>query len=104
MDIEQIRRLCAEKPFIMSQHAELRRRQRGISVREIRQAIAHGTIIEDYPDAYPYPACLILAWVGQRPLHVVCGVAEGTLWIITVYQPNDTEWESDYQTRKGGQS
>ena len=102
MTIEEIRKLCNTQPFIMSQHAEMRRRQRGISVQEIKRAISNGVIIEDYPDAFPHPACLILSsMVEQKPLHVVCGICDGRLWIITVYYPNPEEWETDYKTRKG---
>lgn len=102
MDIEQLRRLCAAKPFIMTRHAEARRRQRGISVSEMKSAIMNGEIIEDYPDAYPYPACLVFsAGASESVLHVVCGIADNTLWIITAYRPDDKQWESDFKTRKG---
>ena len=104
MDIEQLRKLCTAKPFMMTRHAEARRRQRGISVPAIKNAIMTGEIIEDYPDAYPHPACLILSLKqADRPLHVVCGVADDTLWVITVYQPDVSQWESDFRTRKGDQ-
>ena len=103
MNIETIRKLCNEKPFIMTQHAEVRRRQRGITVSDIKRAIQTGIIIEDYPDAYPNPACLILSSVvDKKPLHVVCGISGEDLWIITVYHPNNEEWEDSYSKRKGG--
>ena len=35
--------------------------ERSIELTEIKQAIAKGEVIEDYPDDYPYPSCLILA-------------------------------------------
>lgn len=102
MNIEHLRKLCAEKPFVMTRHAEARRRQRGITVPEIKATIMTGEIIEDYPDAYPYPACLVLSLdVGGKPLHVVCGVADDMLWVITAYRPAPEQWGPDYKTRKG---
>ena len=88
-------------PFQMTQHAELRRRQRGITVPDIRQAIQGGRIIEDYPDDYPFPSCLILGYTGDGdPLHVVCGAGDGQLFVITAYHPDPDKWEPDWSTRK----
>ena len=56
-----------------------------------------GEIIEDYPDDYPFPSCLML---GANHLHVVCGVGAGILWIITAYHPTKDKWEDDLKTRK----
>lgn len=101
MEIESIRQLCQMQPFQMTQHAELRRRQRGITIPNIIQAIMSGEIIEDYPDDYPFPSALLLGYteVGA-PLHIVCGVGDGTLFIITAYQPSEEKWASDWKTRK----
>lgn len=101
MDIELLQGLCNAAPFQMTQHAELRRRQRGITVQDIKQAIQTGEIIEDYPDAYPYPACLILGLTTiMKPLHIVCGVGDGQLWVVTAYFPDSDRWETDLITRK----
>lgn len=100
IDIEAIRALLAA-PFQMTQHAELRRRQRGISVPDIKHAILTGEIIEDYPDDYPFPSCLILGSTKQNePLHIVCGVGGGILYVITTYHPSPDKWEPDWKTRK----
>lgn len=100
IDIEVIRALLSS-PFQMTQHAELRRRQRGISVPDIKSAILNGEIIEDYPDDYPFPFCLILGSTLQgEPLHLVCGVGGGILYVITAYHPSSDKWESDWRTRK----
>ena len=100
IDIQAIRALLAA-PFQMTQHAELRRRQRGISVPDIKHAILTGEIIEDYPDDYPFPSCLILGSAEHgEPLHVVCGVGGGILYVITTYHPSPDKWEPDWKTRK----
>ena len=100
MDIDEIRSLL-EQLFHMTQHAELQRRRRGISVADIKHGIAGGVIIEDYPDDYPFPSCLILGCTErQDPLHVVCGVGNGILYVITAYRPDPEKWEMDWKTRK----
>ncbi len=48
---------------------------RGVADQELEEAIASGEIIEDYPENYKGPACLILGWTLRgRPLHIVCSV------------------------------
>lgn len=83
-------------------HAVQRMYQRDISEPEVRHVIAMGEIVEDYPDDTPYPSRLVLGWHGQRPLHVV--VADNSddkeNIVITVYEPDLTEWESDFKRRK----
>ena len=48
--------------------------QRGIEYTDIYNAIEMGKIIEQYPNSYPYPACLVLGLdLNDKILHVVCG-------------------------------
>lgn len=82
--------------FVVTAHCMKRMIERGIALSEVKDAILCGEIIEDYPDAYPYPCCLIL---GNR-LHVVAGLGEGVLWLVTVYKPDSAQWEDDLKTRK----
>ena len=81
-------------------HTEKLRRRR-IRAQNIEEAIANGAIIEDYPDDPRGPSCLILGHSGERPIHAVCGrVDSDEILIITAYQPDPDEWESDWTTRK----
>lgn len=43
---------------------------------------------------------LFLSVVLEKPIHVVAGVGDGLLWIITAYFPDEEKWENDYKTRK----
>jgi hypothetical protein len=73
---------------------------RHIRVAEIREAIAGGEIIEDYPDDKYGPSCLILGFtISARPLHVQIGYSPQWVKVITVYEPNPAEW-LDFRTRK----
>lgn len=58
-------------------------------------------IIEDYPDDYPFPSCLVLgATVNGKVLHVVVGVGDGCLWLITAYYSDPLKWNDDFSIRK----
>lgn len=79
--------------------------QRKISLEDVKHAIKSGEIIEDYPDDYPddypYPSCLILGRNKEgQALHVVCGLGENELWLITAYKPSLEIWKEDFRTRK----
>ena len=75
--------------------------QRGIFQASVVQAIRSGEIIEQYPDDYPYPSCLLLGTTeAGEALHIVCGIGEGEVWLITAYHPDPDEWESDLKTRR----
>jgi Domain of unknown function (DUF4258) len=80
----------------------MRSNQRNISEPEVRHVIATGETVEDYPDDTPYPSRLLLGWHGQRPLHVVVAdnADDKENIVITVYEPDLTEWESDFKRRK----
>ena len=76
-------------------------RERKIGADDVEEAICDGAIIEDYPDDPRGPSCLILGRSGGRPLHVVCGrLEEERILIITAYEPDPDEWESDWRTRR----
>ena len=100
--IDILRNLCKDETILVTQHVYSRCRERGISYADIKNAILKGEIIELYPSDYPYPSCLLLgATVNNKYLHVVCGIGEGKLWIVTAYYPNPEKWEPDMKTRKG---
>lgn len=91
------------KRYRLTKHATVVRLERGITTAELEQALLNGEIIERYPDDQPYPSCLVLGWLTSGdPLHVVCsrGNIEPALRIVTLYEPEDALWESDYKTRK----
>ena len=101
MDIElsRLRALCTAGKINWTRHSLIRMLQRDITREEVKAAVMRGRIIEEYPQDYPYPSCLLLH-VREKPLHVVCGAGDGQLWIITVYRPDPSQWEEDLSTRK----
>lgn len=89
--------------FRISQHATIRRIERGISIGELKRVLLNGEVIERNPKDTPYPSFLVLGWLRSGdPLHVKCsrGTKEPKLRIVTLYEPSDEEWEKDYRIRK----
>jgi hypothetical protein len=99
MDIEDIRQCCGDESVFLTEHGTLRLYERRISYDSVIAAIMNGEIIEEYPNDYPFPSCLINA-VSPHPLHVVCGLGNGHVFIITAYKPDSGMWEADNKTRK----
>jgi len=99
--IEAVKEKIAQGRYIISFTHTEKLRQRRIKAEDIEQAVKTGTIIEDYPEDRRGPSCLILGFVSKRPLHVVCGQLDAEeILIITAYEPDPAEWESDGKTRK----
>lgn len=71
----------------------IKSRQRNIKFDDIKRCIMYGQIIEDYPNDFPFPSALILECSVGKPIHVVAGVGDGLLWIITAYFPDEEKWK-----------
>ncbi|MCL2052306.1 MAG: DUF4258 domain-containing protein [Lachnospiraceae bacterium] len=63
--------------------------------------IYEGKIIENYPDDFPYPSCLIYGHaINLRVIHVVIGSDREYIFVITAYEPDAIRFEDDLKTRK----
>ena len=101
MEIGNLQKLCADDAIRWTGHVLKRLMQRGISQADVTHAIRDGEIIEEYPDDYPFPSCLLLgSTAAGTALHVVCGQGPDEVWMITAYCPDSAEWEDDLKTRK----
>ncbi len=74
--------------------------ERGILLEDVENVLNNGSIIEEYPDDYPFPSCLILGNSNEKNPHVCASLDDGYIYIITAYIPDSTRWESDLKTRK----
>ncbi len=99
--IEAIQRKVQQGQFEFSKHAVDQSILRRIGIQEIREAIANGLVIEDYPDDKYGPSCLIYGQTqANRPLHVQCSYPTRPLIkVITVYEPDPREW-IDFRVRR----
>ena len=98
---EDVREQLATGAFEFSRHAFRRVVERNISEQEIREAGVHAELIENYPEDKYSPSGLLLGFTAAgRPLHFQVSCAETDLTkIITIYEPNPSEW-LDYRTRR----
>ncbi|MHC0064772.1 DUF4258 domain-containing protein [Nostoc sp. UIC 10890] len=92
--IEEIRQKVADEQFEFSKHAVDQSILRQVQVQEIREIIANGQVIEDYPNDKYGPSCLISGLTqARRPIHVQCSYPSRPLVrIITLYQPDPQKW------------
>ena len=101
LQIEDLQKLCTPENIIITIHAAKRLEQRGIRLKDVMNCILSGEIIEQYPEDYPHPSCLVF---GNKdtllPLHTVVGTNGEQLWIVTAYYPSLEKWQDDLKTRK----
>ena len=101
MNLEIYQKLCAESKILWTQHCLQRMQERDISRADVKNGIATGEIIEDYPDDFPNPSCLIFGYnVNGRILHIVAGCDNINIYIITAYYPDTKKFEDDLKTRR----
>ena len=83
-------------------HAIQRMFERRISADDVRQVLATGRTIEDYPNDTQYPSKLRLGWRADRPLHVVAAhnTADDETIVITVYEPDPDQWAEGFKRRQ----
>ncbi|MDJ0734188.1 MAG: DUF4258 domain-containing protein [Nostocaceae cyanobacterium] len=100
--IEDICHKIASNEFEFSKHAVDQSILRRIRVQEMKQAIASGQIIEDYPNDKYGSSCLISGFtLANRPIHIQCSYPSRPLIkIITVYEPDPKLWNDEFQIRR----
>ena len=59
---------------------------------DVKSCLLKGEIIEDYPDDFPHPSCLVFGYTVNN---------EKFIYIITAYFQNTAKFEDDLKTRKG---
>ena len=96
--IKAIREKINQNDFELSKHAVDQSIIRNISIAEIKEAIAQGAVIEDYPDDKYGASCLIAGFTAaNRPLHIQCSYPTRPLIkIITIYQPSSQRWNNNF--------
>jgi hypothetical protein len=101
--LQRIRVQAEAEEIRITIHAQQEMVDEDISLDQIRQAVANGHIVENYPEHRRSPCCLVngRTQIG-RPLHVVCTTAQPVLIIITTYEPKLPKWSTP--TQRGGTS
>lgn len=102
--LTKLREYYEKERVIITIHAQERLRQRGIKAKDVRNCIMTGEIIEQYPDDFPFPSCLVFGYsIDKKILHVVMSDEGSGSRIITAYYPNTEKFEEDLKTRKEAQ-
>jgi len=100
--LKQVREAAAKRILFLP-HAlgQMNTPDRMIATQEVRAAIFHGAVIEDYPADARGHSCLILGrGTGGRPIHAVCAPKPDYLAVITAYLPSPEQWKPDWRTRR----
>lgn len=85
--------------LIFSDHAINQMFKRYISVVNVQAIIRFGIIINDYPNDSPFPSCLMLGYISERPIHLVIGINDKDCVIITAYEPDPNLWDKDFKIK-----
>jgi len=87
---------CNDLKF--SDHAVSQMFKRDISIYDIESILSNGKIIGNYPNDKPFPSCLILGFIDDRPIHLVVAFKENESFciIVTAYQPDNLLWDKDF--------
>ena len=104
MDIKHLQRLynASDSNIKWAKHCLERMQERDISINDVESCLQTGEIIEDYPDDFPHPSCLIFGHTKENKiLHIVVGSDSSNLFFITAYFPNTDKFEKDLKTRRG---
>ena len=100
IDINNIQNMVKLGKIRWTNHAIVRLFQRNISQECIEDILLSGEIIEEYQNDYPYPSCLVYGICpNNKVIHVVCGLRNEELLIITAYYPDNIKWKNDLKTR-----
>lgn len=100
MNIETIQARVRGGRFLLSAHADSEAADEDIDIAEIRDAVLCGEILEQYEDTGRGPSCLILGFVLNRPIHVVCGWRRDSVVVITVYVPQPPKFQDPWTRRE----
>ena len=93
-----------EERIVFRDHAAQQMHLRRISVAQVRHLLETGTVIESYPDRWPFPARLLLGVVAGKTLHVVVAddLRQNEKIIVTVYDPSEDQegrWDATFSRR-----
>jgi len=86
---EFIRSEVENQTYLISIHADDERLADGLTIAELESALTNCEVIEQYPEDPRGESCLAIGFVGDKPIHFVCGKNRTEhLVFITVYSPS----------------
>ena len=102
MILDKIRQTLLNSSVSWQKHSLQRMLERDIKRVEVKEALLHGIVIEEYFNDTPFPSVLVAYIHDTKSLHVVVSYDEKDLksYIITAYIPDKKHFEKDLVTRK----
>ena len=99
--INLLRQKIDYNQFEFTKHALDQTILRHITIEEVREAIADGEVIEDYPEDKYGPSCLVFGMTKSGgSIHLQSShPSRENIKIITLYQPDPEQW-IDYKVRR----
>ena len=102
--LHRIAALVLSGNYIFSRHALKEATEDGLLARDVVEGVSSGEVIEDYPDYYAGPCCLVFQLDPRgKPLHSLWGLRKGTdepAVLITCYRPDPDLWDETLRRRK----
>ncbi len=95
MKIHDIIRAIQDETVNVTLHARKEAKEDSLKLDAIFSSVRHGEIIENYPEDFPYPSCLIYGRTSSgEPVHSVWAydAENGIAILITVYRPDPALW------------
>ena len=68
-----IRREIENQTYLISTHADDERLADGLTILEVESALTSCDVLEQYPEDPRGESCLTVGFVGNKPMHFVCG-------------------------------
>ena len=99
IDLAALRQAVQENRYLITTHAMRRMGLRKVSHDDIKQVIADGDLIEEYPDNRPDPKVLLMTHVREEPLYVSCAFDGRYAYIVTVHWYDPTHWIDPWTRR-----
>lgn len=97
--------------ILYKDHGEQKRRTEGVTTADVRSVLEDGLVLRRYPEDQPFESYLVLGWIHGparlgtyergRPIHVVAADDDEreVTWIITIYEPDPSEWIDEFKWR-----
>lgn len=87
-----------ETRYYYSKHGDQERQNDNLTFAEIEESLLASRILEQYEDTGRGESCLAVGFTAAgKPVHVVCGIREDWLVIITIYIPRPPKFRSPYE-------
>lgn len=100
--LTELKLAVAQGRYNVTNHADEELVKDGLTFNDVREALGVGEVIENYPNDFPYPSCLIFGTNKKNdPIHAVWAYAvhKDIAILVTAYRPAAERW-IEFRTRR----